>query len=106
VNEDDGFVEIEAAFERAAFCGIAAADDIVEVTVEGQFTDGHHFYGTDTIRIIGRDFRCLVGFVLHWLDSDCTGPDWCDGFDLNHNGVVNFVDFALTDGCSLEAITP
>jgi hypothetical protein len=29
---------------------------------------------------------------------DCGEPDWCVGFDLDRDSVVNFVDFALFDG--------
>jgi len=104
-ENEDGFVEIEAAFERAALCGIAAADDIVEVTVEGQFTDGHHFYGTDSIKVITRDFTSYLGALAsHWLQIGCSPPDWCDGLDIDQDSAVNFVDFSRFDRCCIEVV--
>jgi len=34
-------------------------------------------------------------FMLHWLDSGCTYPDWCHHKDLNQDGIVNFKDYTL-----------
>ena len=51
INEVN-LVEIEAAFERAAFCGAATGDEVMDVKVMGLLTSGQFFYGTDTIRII------------------------------------------------------
>jgi len=53
INED-GFVEIEAAFSRTAFCSVATSDKPVEVTVTGLLTSGRQFYGTDFIKITYR----------------------------------------------------
>jgi len=92
-------------FDKAEMMDAISDNGRVQLEVGGKLNTGQNFGGQDSIWIIGRDFRCLAGFALHWLDLDCTGPDWCDGFDLDHNGVVNFVDYALTDGCSIEAET-
>jgi hypothetical protein len=37
----------------------------------------------------------LYRFLLHWLDSGCGYPDWCHEKDLNQDGVVNFLDYAI-----------
>jgi len=49
-TNEDGLVEIEIGFERAAFCGVTDYGP-VEVTVIGKLMSGQDFYGTDTIRI-------------------------------------------------------
>ena len=91
VNED-GLVEVEAAFDRAELCSNGFFDGIV--TVEGLFADGNYFYGTDTIKIIDNAFVHLAGLAYHWLEADCGWPDWCDGFDFNHNSKVDLIDYA------------
>jgi hypothetical protein len=40
-------------------------------------------------------FKPLVTFADHWLRNDCSEPNWCEQTDLDRNGRVNFVDFAL-----------
>ena len=35
----------------------------------------------------------LAVFVDNWLQP-CSAPSWCEEMDFDHNGVVNFVDFA------------
>ncbi len=30
-----------------------------------------------------------------WLNTNCSGGDWCSGADINHSGNVDFDDFAL-----------
>jgi hypothetical protein len=102
---DDGLVEIEAAFPRAGFCGVSIEGNSVEVTVLGTLTSGRQFYGTDTIKIIDHHFECLAVFASYWLQTECGKPDWCGGFDLNEDSVVNFLDFAMFDACCIEIIT-
>ena len=103
VNED-GLVEIEVVFGRAAFCGDATDYGPVEVTVIGLLTSGQYFYGTDTIKIINKTFEYLGVLASHWLEAGCGAPDWCGGGDLDHSSVVDFVDFAIFDGCCIEVI--
>jgi predicted outer membrane repeat protein len=103
INED-GFVEVEAAFSRSDFCGSATSDDVTEVIVIGLLNDGRNFYGTDTIRIIDKSLEHVSVLVAHWLEADCGKSDWCNGADLDQNTVVNFVDFALFEGCCIEVI--
>jgi len=105
INED-GFIEIEAAFNRVDFCGsIASYDRNIEVMVIGRFTNGRNFYGTDIIKITNRAFDHLAILVSHWLETDCRQPLWCGGADLNRDSVVNFTDFALLNRCCIE-VTP
>lgn len=101
VNEED-LVEIEIVFGRAALCGFKI-DEPTEVAIVGLLTSGQYFYGTDTIKIV-TGMQSVAVFISYWLEADCGAPDWCDGFDLDHNGVVNFVDLAKLDGCCIEVI--
>jgi hypothetical protein len=101
VNED-GLVEAEAAFDRAAFCGYGTFDGTV--TVEGALIGGRRFYGTDTIRIVTNNLKYLASLASHWLQWQCGKPDWCNGLDLNRDSSVNFEDFALFDGCCIEVV--
>ncbi len=103
INED-GLVEIEIGFGRAAFCGRTDYGP-ADVIVVGLLTTGQYFYGTDTIRIITHNLHYLAVFASYWLDEDCGAPDWCNGFDLDQDSVVNFIDFALFDSCCVEIIT-
>jgi len=101
VNEDD-LVEVEAAFDRAAFCDAITGCGAVEVTVVGLLTNGQYFYGTDTIKIIKSSFECLAILSSHWLEANCGKPDWCNRFDINRDLVVNLKDFALMASHWLE----
>jgi RHS repeat-associated protein len=40
------------------------------------------------------DLNDLAVIALYWLDSGCTGPDWCGGADINQSSDVEFVDYA------------
>jgi len=104
INEDD-LVEIKAAFGRADFCSIVTGHEGIEVTVTGSFTTGQQFYGTDTVKITNNLLKYLAGLASYWLEEGCGKPDWCGGLDLDQDSAVNFVDFALFDGCCIEIIT-
>ena len=99
---EDGLVEIEAAFDRADFCSNGPAQG--NVVVIGRLTNGQYFYGTDTIRIKTNNLEYLAVLTSHWLEAGCVEPDWCEGADLNRDSVVDFIDFAFFDGCCLEFI--
>ena len=101
VNEE-GMVEIWATFDRSALCSTAPGNRTI--TVVGSLTNGRDFHGTDTIRIITGNLKCLGELASHWLRGDCTGPHWCDGFDLDRNSEVNFMDLALSECCSYERV--
>ena len=100
------FVEVgvEIGFDRAAICGAGIDYGPAEVTVMGRLNDCRYFYGTDTIRIITSNLKYLAAFASHWLEADCRPPDWCRGADVDHSSVVDFVDFALFDGCCIEVV--
>jgi hypothetical protein len=36
-------------------------------------------------------------------NTGCGKPAWCAGVDLNQDSLVNFSDYALFDGCCIEA---
>ncbi|MHC4624037.1 MAG: right-handed parallel beta-helix repeat-containing protein [Planctomycetota bacterium] len=99
---EEGFVEVEAAFSRARFCAAAIDGNNIEVTVAGSLSTGQLFCGTDMIKITTNYFKGLAALASQWLQTDCGRPDWCAGFDLDRNSVVDFVDFALFDGCCIE----
>jgi subtilisin family serine protease len=53
---------------------------------------------------VGED---LIRFLLHWLDSGCGYPDWCHEKDLNQDGVVNFMDYAMASSeCGVSEVEP
>jgi len=100
---DEGLVRVEATFNRSDLCSaITVYDQNIELKVTGLLTTGQQFYGTDTIRIINNKFEQLAVLSSYWLQTDCDKPDWCAGADLNHDSVVNFLDFALLDRCCIE----
>jgi hypothetical protein len=101
---DDGLVEIEAAFGRADFCTIVTGAEPMEVTVVGSLTSGQQFYGTDTIKITTNFFKYLGTLASRWLQRGCGEPDWCSGLDINQDSVVNLVDLALFNACCIEVI--
>jgi len=100
VNEED-FVVVMAVFDRKAFCSIGPLEG--EIAVVGYLTSGRRFRGTDIIKILTNKIKHLGVLAANWL-SVCSAPDWCDGADLDQDSVVNFIDFALLDGCCFEVI--
>jgi len=72
-----------------------------EVTVTGRLMDGRNFYGVDSIRVIDRRMEGVGVLAMYWLE-DCAGPGWCEGSDVNGDGVVDFRDFVLVEGCCVE----
>ncbi|KPK75985.1 MAG: hypothetical protein AMJ79_08870, partial [Phycisphaerae bacterium SM23_30] len=38
------------------------------------------------------DLSTLAGY---WLDTPCSGPQWCGKTDINHDGMVNLGDYAI-----------
>jgi subtilisin family serine protease len=100
---DEGLVEVEAGFERSAFALCLSQPAERTVTVMGMLagTGGQDFYGTDTIKIINKGLERIAALASYWLAEGCGEPDWCGGFDIDHNGVVNFADFALAGGCDV-----
>ncbi|MHC4676872.1 MAG: hypothetical protein ACYTBZ_30685 [Planctomycetota bacterium] len=103
INEE-GLVEIKAAFSRGDFCGSAATDGTMDVIVIGLLTNGQNFFGIDTIKIVNKNLEYLAMFASYWLQADCSYPHWCTGLDLNQDSVINFIDLAIFDGCCIEVI--
>jgi len=95
---------IEIAFDRSAVCSAALDDSPTDVMVVGLVIGSEYFYGKDRIRIISNDLKYLSVLSSYWLDLGCGQPDWCGGIDLDQNAVVDFVDFALFDGCCIEVV--
>jgi len=96
---DEGLIEVVAGFARRAFCEAGLVDG--EVTVTGRLMNGRYFYGVDSIRVIDRRMEGVAVLAMHWLE-DCAGPGWCEGSDVNEDGVVDFADFVLVEGCCVE----
>jgi len=103
INEDS-LVEIEITFSRSAFCQLPINNGTVILTVAGRLTSGQYFYGTDTIKIMNKNIDFAADLALHWLETNCKNPDWCEGLDLNHDSTVNFVDLVFFDGCCIQII--
>jgi hypothetical protein len=40
------------------------------------------------------DFIDYAVFVNHWMEQDCTAPNWCEGTDFDHSGSVDIFDLA------------
>jgi predicted outer membrane repeat protein len=93
--DEDGLVRIEMAFDRTAFCDGLTEGASMEITVKGFLTNGHYFYGKDTIIIIDNIFEHLAFLSSQWLRADCSKPDWCSGADLDQDSVVNLFDYAI-----------
>jgi subtilisin family serine protease len=49
------------------------------------------------------DFVDLAIFIQHWLESDCTIPDWCGGSDLDFSDTVSENDLAIFSGNWLQS---
>ncbi|KPL23903.1 MAG: hypothetical protein AMJ75_05065 [Phycisphaerae bacterium SM1_79] len=49
--DEDGLVRVDMAFDRAALCERLTESGFVEITVRGFLTNGHSFYGTETIKV-------------------------------------------------------
>ena len=102
---DHGVVQVEAAFDRADFCRLAQPEKILEIQIEGSFTDCRYFNATDTIRILNVAPAHLVAIASHWLQERCTAPHFCGRSDINTDGVVNFLDLVHADNSHIEVPT-
>jgi hypothetical protein len=40
------------------------------------------------------DWADLTTLAEHWIDNDCSEPDWCTNCDIDRSGFVDFADFA------------
>lgn len=101
INEDN-LVEAEIVFDRGEFGDATSNYLSSQITVTGSFIDGSYFYGSDNISITIKPIDYLIALASHWLQTDCREPNWCDGFDLDHNSVINLVDFTRFDSYCFE----
>jgi predicted outer membrane repeat protein len=101
---DSNFVEVEAAFGRAAFCAEVPAERTLDIMGILCGTSGQSFYGTDTVKITNHVFEYLSGLASYWLEESCGQPDWCGGADLDEDSVVDFTDFVQFEGCCIEVV--
>ncbi|MHC4620847.1 MAG: hypothetical protein ACYTEQ_24130, partial [Planctomycetota bacterium] len=62
------------------------------------------FYGTDTVKITNNTFKHLADLTSYWLEESCDQPDWCSGLDLDQDSGIDFIDYALFDGCCIEVV--
>jgi hypothetical protein len=98
---DDGFVEIEAGFDRSELgkLGDFGPD---EVRVIGRLADSSCFVGIDTVKIIDHRIDQLVLTTTYWLNEQCDTLNSCDNCDLNADGIIDFVDYAAIDNLFVE----
>ncbi len=52
------------------------------------------------------DYNDLFILALHWLNTNCVSPSWCDGADIDKNKRVDLKDFADLAQYWLETTTP
>jgi hypothetical protein len=100
-----GLIEVEAAFDRFAFCSNDFADRTISVVGILSGTSGQYLLGTDAVGIIDKTFEQLAVVASYWLESGCAKPDWCNGVDLDQDGAVDFSDLALFGGCCIEVVS-
>ena len=102
----DGMVAIEAGFDRNNFANALAPITSSEYScdIKGILISGQPFYGTSSFRITRNIFNHLAVLSSWWLNTDCTEPNFCGGFDFNRDGIVNFIDLALLNGQCAEFI--
>ncbi|MHC4952018.1 MAG: hypothetical protein ACYTEU_13710 [Planctomycetota bacterium] len=84
-------------FDRVAFCELQPPLGYLQLTPTGRLTNGQYFYGVDEIRILNYRMEHLINLGMNWLSADCTKPHWCNGMDINTDGVVDMKDFALIE---------
>ncbi len=71
--------------------------DIDEIDIGYHYPRGGAFAPSDLNYDVVVNHGDLDVFKDYWLDQ-CYYPDWCQGADLNQDGVVNFVDYTLLTG--------
>jgi hypothetical protein len=94
------------SYDTAAFWTLDSTPGLKTVYVQYRDSVGNisSFSDTITFRIIlgdldGNgmvDMTDLMWFAQdYWLMDGCADSGWCDGVDLNMDGIVNFSDFAI-----------
>ncbi len=103
VNEN-GLVQIEAAFERLSLCSLTG-DWPDKLTVTGFLADGNIFLGTSNIKIIHPGMKVIEELAWYWLNADCVHPDFCNEIDMNRDSFVNLLDYAILLNSQVEFIS-
>ncbi len=71
--------------------------------VFGACGDVNHPYAASDISLDCQvNLDDYAGICAQWLGADCYSPDWCDGADLNHDGVVDGLDLTLMSDSWLQ----
>jgi hypothetical protein len=91
---DDGRLGLEVTFNRQDVCAAQLPLGFYPVTLAGSLMSGHYFYANDGVRIMDNKMEHLLNVAVHWLESGCRKPDWCDGQDINADTVVDLRDLA------------
>jgi hypothetical protein len=97
---------IFAFFDKDELMDAIADNGRVRLQVLGTLVSRQQFGGTDTVWISARTCKYLAAFASYWLRADCGAPDWCGGFDLDHDGMVNFADFSKLGRSETEIFAP
>jgi hypothetical protein len=101
---EDGFVEVTAAFDREVACSVMGEwPDML--TVFGFLNDDSIFYGQSGIRINPAGLKEIETLARHWLRAGCGPPKWCDGIDLNRDSIVDLQDYSLLLNSEVEFTT-
>jgi hypothetical protein len=96
INED-GLVQVDVSFDRNELCETDPPLGFNQMMPTGSLISGHYFYGVDEIRILDTKMEHLINLAENWLEVDCGQPHWCNGQDINADGVVDMRDFVLID---------
>jgi hypothetical protein len=96
INED-GLVQVDVSFDRDELCETDPALGFNQMMPTGSLISGHYFYGIDEIRILDNRMEHMINLGMNWLAADCINPNWCNGMDMNTDGVVDLRDFALIE---------
>jgi len=52
------------------------------------------------------DFNAYAVFADHWMEQNCTEPDWCDTADIDQSGEVDIFDLGILAEYWLEDTSP
>ena len=96
-NNEQGQGTLSMTFDRVAFCDLQPSLGFLQLTPTGRLTNGQYFYANDEIRILDYRMEHLLSLANYWLEGDCGKPHWCNGQDINADGIVDMRDLALIE---------
>ena len=96
-NNEQGQGVLTMTFDRVDFCQMQPPLGFTQRMPTGRLMSGHYFYGVDEIRILNYRMEHLINLGMNWLSADCTKPNWCNGMDINTDGIVDLRDFVLIE---------